>query len=379
MYESRIAADQLTVTATEGFPPEIDALAVRNLSRHGFLRAAWYQGGAERAGRTVLVRRSSGETIAALPTVGFGPVIGRLRKISGSYWPFRAPLIAPDCNPFELAQVLEDSAVRNLGAVWRLGPTRIDDPAVRLLIEAAQLTSWTVLARPAGTSWTVDLDAARAAGYPRASVAKKLRAAWRKLEATGQPRWVDVRGADWNDGVLEAMGAVEAQSWIARTTDGSGAKFLTAEHRSVWQHVLGDPVLAEKLCAMLLMLDDRPIAFSFDLDDGPVRYGIAGSYVEDLKRLNIGKLANYRALDIAIAAGQSVLDLGAGDTGYKQEMGAVAGYELEDFLFVRHRPAALVMARVWGTEVTPSRLIELPEHLPAPLSAPLPERLHAHG
>jgi CelD/BcsL family acetyltransferase involved in cellulose biosynthesis len=116
---------------------------------------------------------------------------------------------------------------------------------------------------------------------------------------------------------------------------------------------------------MLLMLDDRPIAFSFDLDDGPVRYGIAGSYAEDMKRLNIGKLANYRALDVAIAAGQSVLDLGAGDTGYKEEMGAVAGYELEDFLFVRHRPAALLMARVWGAEVTPERLTGLPERLQA--------------
>jgi CelD/BcsL family acetyltransferase involved in cellulose biosynthesis len=367
MYESRIAAGQLTVTATEGFPPELDALAGRSLSRHGFLRAAWYQGGAERAGRTLLVRRGGGGIIAALPTTGFGPVIGRLRKVSGAYWPFRAPLIAPDCNPFELAQALEHPGIHRLGPVWRLGPARLDDPSVRLLVAAARLTSWTVLARPAGTSWVVDLAAARAGGYPRASVAKKLRAAWRKLENMGQPRWLEVRGEGWNNGVLEAMGRIEAQSWIARGTDGSGAKFLTAQHRSIWQHVLGDPVLAQSLSATLLLLDERPVAFCFDLDDGPVRYGIAGSYVEDMKRFNVGKLANYRSMDDAIAAGQSVLDLGAGDSGYKSEMGAVEGYDLADLLFVRHRPAAMLMARVWG------------EELALPPQVELPERMRAHG
>jgi CelD/BcsL family acetyltransferase involved in cellulose biosynthesis len=220
-----------------------------------------------------------------------------------------------------------------------------------------------VLARPAGTSWVIDLQAARAHGYPRASVARKLRAAWRKLETLGQPRWVQVRGDQWNDSVLEALGGIEAQSWIARSTDGSGAKFLTAQHRSVWQHVLGDPVLAQSLSAAILMLGDRPVAFCFDLDDGPVRYGIAGSYVEDMKRFNIGKLANYRSMDDAVAAGQRVLDLGAGDSGYKAEMGAIEGYDLTDLLFVRHRPAALLMARVWGDEVALPPQVELPQRM----------------
>jgi CelD/BcsL family acetyltransferase involved in cellulose biosynthesis len=367
MYESRIAADQLMVTATEGFPPEIDALATRSLSQHGFLRAAWYQGGAERAGRTLLVRRSGGGIIAALPTVAFGPVIGRLRKISGAYWPFRAPLIANDCSPFELAQALEHRGIRDLGPVWRLGPARLDDPSTRLLVEAAQLAGWSVLARPAGTSWVIDLAAARANGYPRPSVARKLRAAWRKLEALGQPHWIAVRGEQWNYGVLELMGRIEAQSWIARRTDGSGAKFLTAQHRSVWLQMLGDPLLSRSLSAVILMLGDRPVAFCFDLDDGPVRYGIAGSHVEDMKRFNIGKLANYRSMADAIAAGQRVLDLGAGDSGYKAEMGALEGYDLTDLLFVRHRPAALLMARMWGEELA----------LPAQIE--LPRRMRAHG
>lgn len=355
MYESRIAADRLTVAAVEGFPPEINTLAARNLAGHGFLRSAWYAARSPFSGRTLLLRRDAdGAVLAAIPTIAFGPVIGRARKVPGSYWPLRSPLIAPDCDAFELAHALDHAAARCLGPVWRVGPARADDPATTLLISAAQLANWTVLARSAGTSWVIDCDAARAAGYPRASIAKKLRAAWRKLEELGTPRWRYVRGSDWDTATLEDMGQIEAQSWIARTTDGSGAKFMTPAQRALWSHALGDPVLADNLAATILMLDDRPIAFSFDLDDGPVQYGIAGSYVEDLKRFNIGKLANYRAMEDAIADGQRIMDMGVGDTGYKQEMGAVAGYDMIDLLFVRSRTAAMMLAQAWGAEVPPS-------------------------
>jgi CelD/BcsL family acetyltransferase involved in cellulose biosynthesis len=368
MYESRVAADHLTVAAVEGFPPEIDALAACNLSNHGFLRAQWYAAGAQGSGRTLLIRRGQGdasEVIAAIPTISFGPVIGRARKVPGSYWPLRSPLIARDCDVSELAHGLEHGAAYSLGPVWRVGPVRLDDASITLLVAATQLTNWTVLSRPAGTSWVVDCEAARAGGHPRPSVAKKLRAAWRKLAAVGTPHWREVRGAAWDAGVFADMGRIEAQSWIARTTDGSGAKFMTAAQRAVWQHAVSDPAIAKRLSATILMLDQRPIAFTFDLDDGPVRYGIAGSYVEDLKRCNIGKLANYRALDHAVAAGQRVLDLGVGDTGYKEEMGAVEGYRMADLLFVRSRTAAKVLASAWGSELGADEPLVLPEKVRA--------------
>lgn len=357
MYESRIAADPMTVAAIAGFPPEIDVLAARNLSGHGFLRAAWYRGDGQQPGRTLIVRRgadgSGGAVVAAIPTISFGPPLARANKVAGSYWPFRAPLVAPDCSAFELAQALEHRAARSLGPVWRVGPVRSDDPTTMLLIKAAQMARWTVLSRPAGTSWVVDLDDARMQVQSRGSVPRKLRIGWRKLEALGTPRWRYIRGDQWNADVLADMGRIEAESWIARTTDGSGAKFLTPEQRAVWQTALADPVLAQKLTATILMLDERPVTFSFDLDDGPVRYAIAGSHVEDLKHCSIGKNINYRAMDDAIAAGQHRFDLGAGDSGYKSEMGALASYQLADLLFVRNRIAALALARVWGAALQP--------------------------
>lgn len=363
MYESRIAADHLTVASIAGFPPAIDALAARNLGGHGFLRAGWYAAGAAQSGRTLLIRRGSGEAgdlLAAIPTVAFGPVIGRARKVPGAYWPLRSPLIASDCNLFELAQGLEHSAARSLGPVWRVGPARSDDPATALLTEAAIMAGWTVLSRPAGTSWVIDLAAARAAGWPRSSTVKRLGRYERRLATLGQMAWHQVRGRAWTPAVLETLGQIEAQSWIARTTNGSGAKFMSAGQRALWQAALGDPVIAANLSATILMLDARPVAFSFDLDDGPVRYGIAGSYVEDLKPYNIGKLANYRAMADALGNGHDRFDMGVGDSGYKQEMGAVAGYSMADLLFVRSRAAARVLANAWGGVIGAAARLDLP-------------------
>lgn len=355
MYESRIAADHLMVDAVEGFPPAINTLAVHNLAGHGFLRAAWYAAGTRSAARTLVLRRGSdGSPLAAIPTIMWGPAIGRARKVPGAYWPFRSPLIAPECNLFDLAHGLRHAAARHLGPVWRVGPAPADSPATGLLIAAAQLANWTVLSRSAGTSWVIDLDAARAKAWPGTAATRKLRAVWRKLEQDGLPHWRLVRGAGWTSQVLEDLGRIEAQSWIARTTDGSGAKFMTPAQRAAWLHALGDPVIAENLSATILMLDDRPVAFSFDLDDGPVQYGIAGSYVEDLKHLGIGKLANTRAMQDAIADGQRVMDMGVGDSGYKRAMGAVEGSPMADLLFVRHRAAARVLARAWGAALPPS-------------------------
>ncbi len=354
MYESRIAADHLTIAAIEGFPPEIDALAEDNLAGHGFLRAAWYRAGVPKGARTLLLRRgesgngADGAVLAAIPTAMFGPAMAGARKIPGSYWPFRAPLIARDCDILELAHGLSQTAARSLGPVWRVGPARSDDPATVLLIAAAQLAGWTVLSRPAGTAWVVRLDDDAPKGNTRTSVARKLRAGWCKLEALGTPQWRTIRGDQWDASVLADLGRIEADSWIARTTDGNGAKFLTPDQRGAWQCMLADRVLAPMLSATILMLDDRPIAFSFDLDDGPVRYGIAGTHVEDLKHCYIGKATNYRAMDDAIAAGQTLMDTGSGDSGYKREMGAVPGYDLADLLFVRSRFAARGLSRIWG-------------------------------
>ncbi len=365
MYESRIAAEPISVAAIAGFPPEIDMLAGGNLPGGGFLRAAWYRSNGPQSGQTLVLRRGAGArddgaVIAAIATAPFGPAIAGLRKVAGPYWPYRSALVAPHCNAIELARAFDHPAARALGPVWRMGPARTDDRATRLMIEAAHLAGWTVLSRSAGTSWVIDLDAARAQGWPRASTSKRLRRIERRLAEQGRITWQRVRGCGWDSGVLADLGTIEAASWIAAQTDRSGAKFLTPAQRSGWQNIMADPVLAEMLVATILRVDSRPVAFIFDLYDGPVQYGIAGSYASDFGCYEIGKLANYRAMADGIAGGLMLLDLGVGDSGYKRDMGAAQGYALADLLFVRNRIAARLLTNLWGSAAAPVCAKNLP-------------------
>lgn len=372
MYESRIAADPVTVAASPGLAPEIDALAACSLSRHGFLRAAWFGASSHskdgEGARTLLLRRRGNDTLlAAIPTVPFGPAIAGARKVPGPYWPLRGALVAPDCDTVELAAAFDHAAGASLGAVWRLGPAKVGDPAVERLVAAAWLAGWSVLSRPAGTSWVIDCDDLREVGWPRHSTTKRFARLERRLAGQGAVSWQYVRGHEWDDAVLAELGEVESASWIGAKTDGTGAKFMTPRQRAQWRAAISDPVLADMLCATILRVDGRAVAFSFDLDDGPVRYGIAGTYRTDFGKFEVGKLANHRSLSDAVMGGQQILDLGAGDSGYKREMGAVPGYDLADLLFVRNRTAARLLERAWGPA--------MPAH--TPVAAPL--LVQAHG
>jgi CelD/BcsL family acetyltransferase involved in cellulose biosynthesis len=346
MRHEKIVAAPVQASIAPGFVPDIDALAAGNLSGDTFLRAAWFAATSGPQPRT-LVLRQAGVPVAALPTCLVGPSLAGARKVPGAYWPHRGVLLAQGVTHQQLASLFKGRTGRTLGQVWRIGPMRGNDPSVAVVSEAARLAGWRVLSRPAGTCWVIDLAAARAAGWPRGSTAKRLRRYERNLAAQGAVGWRHVRGSDWTPQVLEQLGQIEATSWIARTTDGSDAKFLTPQQRSQWLSALTDPVLADMLCATILTLDERPVAFCLDLDDGARQYGIAGSYCEDMAPFHVGKMVNYRVMADAIADGQDVLDLGSGDSGYKREMGAVDAYELVDLLFVRNPLLAMALGRVW--------------------------------
>ncbi|MFL0671405.1 MAG: GNAT family N-acetyltransferase [Erythrobacter sp.] len=347
MYQTRITPAALTVEKAAGFPRALDLLAEQGLGGHHFLRRAWFAAAAPDGGSTLLASGDDGAPLLAIPTAPFGPALVGARKVAGGYWPHRGILAAPGACADDVAAVLSAPQARALGAVWRLGPVPAHDPAARLLIAGAKQAGWHVITQAAGTVWTIDLDELRTRGWPSKSTARKLRRYEARAGALGPVTWRYVRGKDWDEAALEQMGSIEAASWVAAHTDGSGAKFMRPQQRAVWRCALSDPVLAEMLCATILMIGGRAAAFSFDLDDGPVQYGIAGSFVSDLADYNIGRLVNYRAIADAIADGQSVMDMGTGDSGYKRDMGAIAAYDLVDLLFVKNPLAARALRRWW--------------------------------
>ena len=96
------------------------------------------------------------------------------------------------------------------------------------------------------------------------------------------------------------------------------------------------------LRAALLTIDGTPAAFSFDIDAGDLKYAIANSYDPAYAKHSPGKLLYYRNLVEALGRGITRVDWGAGDSGYKQVIGADRGPAIRDWLLLRPGLPALV-------------------------------------
>lgn len=342
----------IRVEVVEGFPPSLDVIASRSTSGRCFLRAAWYEAATSGNPMTAIASRGDGSPIVAIPTTRLGSPLVDARLVPGSYWPFRSIVIASDAQKSELVALLSNREVRRaLAPVWRVGPVLREDPATQLLEHAAAEAGWTVLVRPLGRSWDLHLSALLATGdWPRKSTVRRLSNYERKLAREGELEFRFANGRDWREADFEALRAIEANSWVGKTSDGSGAKFLTEDQRALWRHAIGDPHIARALSATILKVGGVPAAFSFDLRAGECQYSIACSFDERFSAARPGKIVTYRQLEWAAAQGVERVDLGAGDSGYKREMGAKPGSEIVDLLIVRSRSIGQILSLKWGGE-----------------------------
>jgi CelD/BcsL family acetyltransferase involved in cellulose biosynthesis len=71
------------------------------------------------------------------------------------------------------------------------------------------------------------------------------------------------------------------------------------------------------------------------MNAGALKYAIANSYDPRVAKHSPGKLLYYRNLVRAIEDGIATVDWGAGDSGYKQVIGAEKGPAIRDWLFIR--------------------------------------------
>jgi CelD/BcsL family acetyltransferase involved in cellulose biosynthesis len=319
----------------DGLAAAIDTVAERAPPTHAFLRYGWYAAALSAYGgaaRTLLVEED-GEPVLALPFVAVGPRWLRLAAIPGSYWPFRSFPLASDAAEASLRVGLATLAAGVTGL--RIGPVYDDDPAAAALIGAARASGWAVIDRFVADSWRLDMAAlGREGGWPRGSTLRKNRFHEKHLASHGTPEWQFLAGGDWPAG-FAALARVEQKSWIASRTDGCDAKFTATGHGAFWQAAAADPVIAAMLRAALLTIDGEPAAFSFDLETGAITYAIANSYDPAFAKHSPGKLLYYRNLVAAIGRGVGTVDWGAGDSGYKQVIGADRGPAIRDWLLLR--------------------------------------------
>lgn len=328
-------------SVADGLATAIDAVAARAAPSHGFLRYGWFAAALAAYGgqaRTLTVEED-GAAMLALPFVGIGPAALRLAAVPGSYWPFRSFPLAEEAGEATMKAALATLAVTVNGL--RIGPVYDDDPAAMPLIAAARAHGWAVLDRFVADSWLLDMAALQAEGtWPRGSTLRKNRFHEKHLAAHGTPDWRFLSGGDWPS-AFDALAAIEQASWIASRTDGSDAKFTATGHGAFWRAAAADPVVAGMLRAALLTIDGRPAAFSFDLDAGALKYAIANSYDPAYAKHSPGKLLYYRNLVEALGRSVARVDWGAGDSGYKQVIGAERGPAIRDWLLLRPGMPAL--------------------------------------
>ncbi|MEP9358298.1 GNAT family N-acetyltransferase [Sphingomonas sp. KR3-1] len=326
----------LTVDCVDGLAGAIDAVAAHAAPSHRFLRYGWFAAALRAYGghaRTITVARE-GEPVAALPIIASGPAWARLVSVPGCYWPFRSFPIREDAG-VEAVEALLPRLAREARAL-RVGPVYDGDPGLELLKEAARAKGWAVLDRFVADSFALDIAAARSEGpWPRNSTLKKNRFHEKHLGSHGELDWRFVHGADWTDAAFDALAGIEEKSWIAARTDGSDAKFTARGHGGFWRAAAEDPVIAGMMWAALLRIDGAPAAFSFDLNAGALKYAVANSYDPRFAKHSPGKLLYYRNLVRGLEDGIASVDWGAGDSGYKQVIGAAKGPAIRDWLFIR--------------------------------------------
>jgi len=329
-----------------GLSGAIDLVAQAAPLHHRFLRYQWFAAALAAYGgsaRTVLVQADDVPAIA-LPMIGFGPAVARLAAVPGCYWPFRSFPAREDADATAY-EVLLDTLAAEVNAL-RIGPVCDGDPGVERLLAAARASGWATIDRFVADSFALDMGALAAeGGWPRASTLKKNRFHEKHLAAHGALDWRFLVG-----GGFDAMAEVERRSWIAQRTDGD-AKFTEGGHGAFWRAAAQDPVLADMFKTALLHVDGKPAAFSFDIQVGDLRYAIANSYDPAYGKHSPGKLLYWRNLVAAMAGGVRHIDWGAGDSGYKQVIGADKGPAIRDWLLLRPGMPALLgrgLRRMWA-------------------------------
>lgn len=269
----------------------------------------------------------------------------RLCEVAGGYWPFRSFALANDVDLAELTTFLANADVaRHLGRIWRLGPVYSDDPTARRLLKAAPKAGWTVIQRPIARVYELDLEKLRQDGpWPRTKTLRKNRWRERRLANDGEVRYEYLTGCDLTDERCNAMAEIERNSWLAALDDGGDTKFLDAATRKIWQRVAADKDLGPMLFASLMWIGEHPAAFTFGIENGDTRYYIANNYDERFAKFGPGKLLLYNDFERAADDGIRLISWGAGDAGYKSEMGAELGPEIGDLFFVRGRLLAALL------------------------------------
>lgn len=289
----------------------------------------------------------AGAPVAALPLVAKGPHWLGLFEIPGCYWPFRSFPVVAGARP-AAADALLGALARRVRAL-RIGPVQDGDPALDWLKGRALARGWTLLDRRVAHAFLLDIGMAEA--WPHGATLRKNRYLEKRLASEGAVGW------EWGAPPFDDLADVERRSWVGTRTDGRDAKFTACGHGAFWRAAACDPVLAAMFEAAVLRIDGRAMAFAFQLRAGARSHVIANSFDPAVAQHSPGRLLAYRDFARARTRGVTGIDWGAGDSGYKQALGARKGPAIRDWILVRpglEARAARLLAGRWRRSSQPA-------------------------
>jgi CelD/BcsL family acetyltransferase involved in cellulose biosynthesis len=124
---------------------------------------------------------------------------------------------------------------------------------------------------------------------------------------------------DWA-AVIRDLAEVERHSWLIELH--GDVRFIGEPRQRFWQSVLSPTHGSTTARVWLLYWDQKPVAFTFNLDSGPCRYYVAGHYAEHASAYSPGAILMRYTIKDAIERGLSIVDMGGGDPGYKAYWGS---------------------------------------------------------
>jgi hypothetical protein len=327
------------ITSAASVADEVGPLAAAVGSSLGPMGSAWWTAWARHLMRVegwqgelrcVVVRDSNQKMRAFMP---FAIHIYRgipIPSLAGNYFPFRSFVMDPD--PAVVSELAR--ALRKRFWIFRLGPCPRNDTGLRTLVRELLKSSRLMLQRPAGTRFMLeDAQAARAEGWPKASLLKRFQYYERRLAKRGDVKFetIDSESPLAIQKFLARAGEVEKRSWVAGDQRGD-LKIAPRESMAFWSEILGDPGVA-RLCKLsLLSAGNQDLAFQLGLEFSGTKIIIANGYDESMAEFNPGSVAIWKDIDGAMERGIVRIDYGVGDGGYKQRLGFKSGSELVDVL-----------------------------------------------
>ncbi len=281
---------------------------------HGnpFLRAdvlACWEDGFDEPGsrRNVGLLHRDGDLVAALPLY---KARGRLRSMSRAH-----------SEPFDVVAIEDEEVIERL-PIW------LDSLTMTYLYRVAA-SSPIMTAVPDHQRWLVQttfnspyVDLGSGMEQVRGGMSKDfqrtLRRRRRRLEEMGPLTVVEETTQEGADGLLDAGLRLEASGWKGER----GHAVLNDPTHDRWYRSMTE-VAQEcqwlRLCG--LYLDQRLIAFRYDLEVGDTRWGMLSAFDErsDVSSLSPGTLLLETVLENAASSGLGTYEFGAGNDSWKYE------------------------------------------------------------